>query len=229
MPDSFHTDSAPSGVDAALASRLARGVHALGLDLSADQQARLLIYLNELQRWDRVYNLTAIRDLGEMVTRHLLDSLTVMPYLYDGARILDVGTGAGLPGLVLAVANPQHHFTLLDSNGKKTRFLHHVYPMLGLTNVAVVHSRVETYQPDQPFEVVLCRAFASLGDIVALTAPQLASQGRILAMKGGLDPQELATVPAGWQVHVHRLDVPDLDAQRHLLELTPPATKAKKT
>ena len=193
---------------------LAAHCEALGLTLPAETLARLLQYRDELAKWNRTYNLTAIRDPQEMVTRHLLDSLAVLPFVGEGDT-LDVGTGAGIPGIILAVSRPQQSFTLLDSNGKKTRFVRQARRELGLDNVEVVHGRVEQYRkaPSQ----IICRAFASLSDMLALMTSIMTDNTRLLAMKAASTEDELATLPAQWQGHHHTLTVPGLDEPRTLV------------
>lgn len=197
-----------------LANTLARGIEALGLSLSDDQQRLLLNYVDLLVKWNQSYNLTAIRDPQEMVIRHLLDSLAVLPFVGEGDT-LDVGTGAGIPGIILAVSRPQQSFTLLDSNGKKTRFVRQARRELGLENVEVVHGRVEQYRkaPSQ----IICRAFASLSDMLALMTPMMTDNTRLLAMKAASTEEELATLPPGWKGHHHSLQVPGLDEPRTLV------------
>ncbi|MCB1731766.1 MAG: 16S rRNA (guanine(527)-N(7))-methyltransferase RsmG [Halieaceae bacterium] len=200
-------------------NRLQRGCDALGLQCDAGQRQQLLAYLQLLHKWNAAYNLTAVRDPAQMVTRHLLDSLAVAPHLPAGNAI-DVGTGAGLPGVPLAILFPQRQFALLDSNGKKTRFLFQVKTALSLDNMQVHHQRVESFQPSGYYDVVLSRAYASLRDMVSSCRHLLAPGGRFLAMKGSLDPGELDQVAASCEVlAVHALAVPGLDEQRHLLEL----------
>ena len=206
-------------MDTSLENRLQRGCDALGLQCDAGQRQQLLAYLQLLHKWNAAYNLTAVRDPEQMVTRHLLDSLAVAPYLPAGNAI-DVGTGAGLPGVPLAIVFPQRQFALLDSNGKKTRFLFQVKTALSLDNMQVHHQRVESFQPSGSYDVVLSRAYASLRDMVSSCRHLLAPGGRFLAMKGSLDPGELDQVAASCEVlAVHALAVPGLDEQRHLLEL----------
>jgi len=179
----------------------------------------LLAYLALLVKWNRVFNLTAVREPEDMVQRHLLDSLVVLPWI-QGARLLDVGSGAGLPGIPLALALPDLQVVLLDSNGKKARFLRQAKLELGLTNIDVAEARVEAYAPDEPFDLICSRAFAQLDVFISMTDALLATDGRWLAMKGRLDDSELAAIdPADFKVRTHRLRVPGLDAERHLVEV----------
>lgn len=206
-------------MNAGLASQLERGCDALGLALDAGQLARLLSYLDLLIKWNRAYNLTAVRDPSQMVIRHLLDSLAVAPHL-AGRELIDVGTGAGLPGVPLAIMFPQRKFGLLDSNGKKTRFLFQVKTDLCLDNMLVHHARVESYQPQGLYDAVLSRAFASLVDMVVGCRHLLVPDGCFLAMKGAFPSEELGAVSSLCEVRaVHLLKVPGLDEQRHLVEM----------
>lgn len=198
------------------------GLEALGLALSERQRELLIAYLELLAKWNRAYNLTAVRDPKAMVVRHLLDSLAVAPHLdpEDGGvlRVLDVGTGPGLPGIPLAIAFPQSTFFLLDSNGKKTRFLTQAKAELGLANVTVIESRVEEFHPDVLFDVVTARAFASLSEIVTGCRRLLAPRGRIVAMKGAVPEAELAALPGDLRAEVIALRVPGLEHEaRHLV------------
>lgn len=180
---------------------------------------RLQAYLQLLQRWNKVYNLTAVRDPAKMQLLHIDDSLSVAPYI-RGETCLDVGSGAGLPGIPLAIVQPERRFTLLDTNGKKTRFMQQAVLELGLQNVEVVHARVEVWLPAQPFDAVISRAFASLNDFVTSTGKHLREDAILYAMKGRYPESEIAELPAGWRmVADRRLHVPGLDAERHLLEL----------
>lgn len=200
-------------------TRLAPGLKALGTALPAGGEARLLAYVELLARWNQAYNLTAIRDPGEMLTKHVLDSLAVLPFVAAGP-CADVGTGAGLPGIPLAIARPEVRFTLLDSNGKKTRFVTQAVAELKLGNVDVVQARTEAWEPVEPFPQVLSRAFASLADFAKLAGGLAAPSGRLLAMKGADPREEIAALPAGFRlVAVHPLKVPGLDAERCLVEL----------
>ncbi len=198
---------------------LTDGLTALGLVLDMEQQEKLLAYVALLYKWNKTYNLTAVRDPLEMVGKHLLDSLAILPHLH-GPRILDVGSGAGLPGIPLAIAAPRLELTLLDSNSKKTRFLVQAKGELGLSNLSVVHSRVEQFRPERLFDTVTARAFASLADMLAGTAHLLAPGGCLLAMKGEYPTEELAALPPGVEVReVIALTVPGLQAQRHLVRI----------
>ncbi|HSW51993.1 MAG TPA: 16S rRNA (guanine(527)-N(7))-methyltransferase RsmG, partial [Sulfuricaulis sp.] len=166
------------------------------------------------------YNLTAVRDPEQMVPRHLLDSLSVLPYL-QGPRVLDIGTGAGLPGIPLALARPDLEFTLLDSNAKKTRFATQALHELGLKNVAVVQERVEKFHPAEKFDTLIARAFASIPDMLAASRHLCAPHGRFLVMKGVFPQEELAAVTDGYRAEVKALTIPGLDAARHMVILTP--------
>ena len=193
---------------------LADGLTELGLSLDTRQQSLLLDYVALLHKWNRAFNLTAVRDPLQMVYRHLLDSAVILPWLSD-ADTLDVGTGPGLPGMVLAIARPEQQFTLLDSNGKKTRFVRQAVRELGLENVEVVQARVEQYR--NASAQVVSRAFASLPDMLALVGHLLAPQGRILAMKGALTDLEMAGITAPWQAETEILHVPGVAEPRHLV------------
>lgn len=206
-----------------VAERLAAGLAGLGTPLPANAAVLLSDYLALLARWNRAYNLTAVHDPAQMVTRHVLDSLAVLPFL-QGSRVVDVGSGAGLPGIPLAVARPEARFVLLDSNSKKTRFLHQVAASLQLANVEVVHARVQAYRPALRFSSVISRAFASLADFINEAGHLCAPDGRLLAMKGTYPAEELARLPTGFRmVEVIPLQVPGLAAERHLVCLAPDA------
>lgn len=208
--------------DPAAMRALLDGAAKLGVPLDAAAARALLKLLDELERWNAAYNLTAIRDRPSMLTHHLLDSLSVHAAL-RGTRIADVGTGAGFPGLPLAIVNPQRHFTLLDSNGKKIRFVAHAARSLGLGNVDAVHVRAERFTPPQPFDTVTARAFAALETLAESVAPLCVPGTRVLAMKGRRDESELAALPPGWSIErVEPLDVPGLGEARHLVVLQPP-------
>jgi 16S rRNA (guanine527-N7)-methyltransferase len=179
----------------------------------------MIAYLELLRRWNRSFNLTAVRDPLEMVPRHLLDSLAVLPYLTAGP-VLDAGTGAGLPGIPLAIARPDLAFTLLDANGKKTRFVRQAVLTLGLPNVDVVQDRLETYRPAQKFATIVTRALAATADLVRVTRHLCADGGNLLAMKGRTADEETAALDhAAVDAVVHRLSVPFLDGKRTLIEI----------
>ncbi|MBS0286481.1 MAG: 16S rRNA (guanine(527)-N(7))-methyltransferase RsmG [Proteobacteria bacterium] len=192
-----------------------QGIKAMSLTASALQISQCVDYLELLFKWNQRLNLTAIRNPQEMVSRHLLDSLSVMPYLH-GDRIIDVGTGAGLPGIPLAIMNPNLNFFLLDSNHKKQVFVSQVVKSLSLKNVQCVHSEVKAYQPTEKFSTIVTRAFAPLSLMLALTEHLLADKGRFLAMLGRLE-QETLSLPPGFEIeHMVSLRVPQENAQRHL-------------
>lgn len=200
---------------------LKQGATLLGVDLSDAQQEQLLAYLALLNKWNKAYNLTAVRDPAEMVSRHLLDSLSVAPHVeQSGSRWLDVGSGGGMPGIPLAILYPERRFTLLDSNGKKTRFLTQVKLELKLDNVDVVHSRVEQFEPEQAFTGITSRAFSSLADFANWTRHLGNSDTYWLAMKGVQPDDELQALPADFQLaRCLVLKVPGCQGQRHLLIL----------
>ena len=195
------------------------------LDLPADAQGKLLDYLDLLAKWNRTYNLTAVRDPADMVARHLLDSLAILPFVH-GRSLADLGSGAGLPGIPLAIARPDIAVTLVESNGKKARFLREAVRSLPLANVAVVQARVQ--DTTGAFDTITARAFASLPDMLAWGGHLLAPGGRWLALKGRADPAELGAVPQDFCVAaVHELHVPGTDGERCVVELRAlrPATR----
>ncbi len=199
------------------ATELEQGISELGLVLFAEQQAKLLQYLVLLEKWNQVYNLTAIRDLGKMVSAHLLDSLSVIPCL-SGEAMLDVGSGAGLPGIPIALARPDWEVTLLDSNHKKAAFLRQAVADLCLRNANVVCERVESWLAPREYDVIISRAFADLGEFASLAGRLLAPGGVLAAMKGLRPFEELEHLPPDYRVKdVMALKVPGLDAQRHLV------------
>jgi len=203
------------------ADTLMRGIDALGLDLPDGADTALLAYIDLMLKWNRVYNLTSVRNPAQMVTRHLLDSLAVLPYV-KGGRVLDVGSGAGLPGIPLAIAHPEWSVTLLDSNGKKTRFLTQAVAQLKLAQTEVVHARIEEYRPAGGFDTVVARAYSSVDQLCESVAPLLKSDGRLLAMKGVYPLAELEVAPSHFTVReVPKLEVPFLNAERHVVWLEP--------
>ena len=203
-----------------LEKRLQQGLREMGLELPPTAVEKLLNFLQLLDKWNKSYNLTAVRDPEQMVPRHLLDSLSVLPYL-QGPRVLDIGTGAGLPGIPLALARPDIEFTLLDSNAKKTRFITQALHELGLKNVAVAQERVEKFHPAEKFDTLIARAFASIPDMLAASRHLCAPHGRFLLMKGVFPREELAAVTDGYRSEVKALTIPGLDAARHLVILVP--------
>jgi len=208
-------------VTARHAEELSQGALELGVELSAQQHEQLLDYLALLIKWNKAYNLTAVRDPDEMVSRHLLDSLSVVPFVSEaGDNWLDVGSGGGMPGIPLAILFPERQFTLLDSNGKKTRFLTQVKLELKLANLQVIHSRVEAFTPAVPFSGICSRAFSSLEDFSNWTRHLGDGNTQWLAMKGVHPDDELQALPADFRLTAtHVLKVPGCQGQRHPLIL----------
>jgi 16S rRNA (guanine527-N7)-methyltransferase len=201
-------------------SRLSEGLVAMGIALDAAAQAKLVAYLRLIEKWNKVHNLTAVREPGQMVVLHLLDSLSVLPHVVAAKKLLDVGAGAGLPGIPLAIARPDLSVTLLDASHKKATFLRQARAELALPNVEVACERVEKWHPDTSFDIVVSRAFAELAEFVAQAKHLVAPGGAMLAMKGVHPFEEIARVPATHRVeNVVELRVPTLDAQRHLVLL----------
>jgi 16S rRNA (guanine527-N7)-methyltransferase len=206
---------------------LAAGARAIGVDLDGPHSERLLMLVDELEQANAQFNLTAIRDRPGMLAKHILDSLTLQPYL-RGERCADVGTGAGFPGLPLAVINPERRFTLIEATGKKSRFVQQTAQRLGCANVQVVNARAENYRPFELFDTVAARALSSLADFVAYAGHLCAPTGRLLAMKGKRPDDEISAVPKSFRVlAVHRLVLPGFGDQRHLVELVPAQANAR--
>ena len=209
------------------AELLTAGIDQLQMKLTDSQQISMIEFLQLLQKWNKAFNLTSIVQWRDMVIKHLLDSLSVSPWI-KGKTVLDVGTGAGIPGVPLAIANPQLHFTLLDTNGKKTRFIKQAVTELKISNITVVQSRIENFTSENPFDQIICRAYSAISKFVAQTEQLLHSDIQLLAMKGLLPQEELDELETDarlsslikvqeWQ----ELRVPYLDEQRHLVLLTP--------
>ncbi|MQR01050.1 16S rRNA (guanine(527)-N(7))-methyltransferase RsmG [Glaciimonas sp. GS1] len=206
----------------AMHATLLAGAEKCGVTLNQDQQQKLLAYLELLSKWNRTYNLTAIRDPEQMMTHHLLDSLAVIPAFRDAKNVLDVGAGGGLPGMILAIwalsAQPEMRVSMVDTVHKKTAFLTQVKAELMLTNVSVHTARVEQLQVKQKFDVITSRAFAELADFINWSAHLLADDGQFIALKGVRPEAEISNLPAGWVVtEIRPIVVPGLDAERHLI------------
>lgn len=200
--------------------RLAQLIAQTDLQVTEQQAEQLVGYVALLHKWNKAYNLTSVRDPHEMLVKHIMDSIVVSPHLH-GERFIDVGTGPGLPGIPLAIMNPDKAFTLLDSLGKRIRFIRQVIHELGIKNVTPVQSRVEEFQPEQGFDAVLSRAFASMNDMVSWCRHLPAEHGCFLALKGQFNQQEVAELPEWCSVtEVKSLQVPELDGERHLVVLT---------
>ncbi|MGB7193749.1 MAG: 16S rRNA (guanine(527)-N(7))-methyltransferase RsmG [Collimonas pratensis] len=201
---------------------LQQGAQILGIALDQQQQQQLLAYLSLLAKWNKVYNLTSIREPAQMMTHHLLDSLAVVPAFAAAENVLDVGAGGGLPGMILAIwaskAKPAMRVSMIDTVHKKTAFLTQVKAELGLSNVSVHTARVEQLQVAQKFDVITSRAFAELADFINWSAHLLTDDGQFIALKGIKPDEEIARLPAGWEVsEIRPLAVPGLDAERHLI------------
>lgn len=196
---------------------LESGIKQLNLPISETQINQLIKFIELIAKWNKAYNLTAVRNNNDMAKLHILDSLAILPHI-QGERIIDIGTGAGLPGIPLALCLPEMQFTLLDSNAKKTRFVQQAVLELKLKNVTVIHNRVEDYQPEIKFDAVLTRAFASLPDIIKLTSHLLNDNGVLLAMKGQIPETELQTV-SDYNCQIIPLHIPNVEAERCLLRL----------
>ena len=197
-----------------------KGAQEMGASLSDETIQTLVNYLSMLEKWNKAYNLTAIRDIDQMISLHLLDSLATLPFI-TGENIIDVGTGPGLPGMVLAICYPEKRFTLLDSNGKKTRFLTQVKMDLHINNVTVANERVEKHSHQGDYDHVISRAFASLQDMINWTLPLPKDTGNFLAMKGVYPSEEIAALPKEVNVIlVEPLNVPNVQAERHMVVMT---------
>lgn len=195
------------------------GASVQGIALEPEQAAAMLRLIAELREWNQRFNLTGITDPVDMVRKHLLDSLSVQPYL-RGTRIADVGTGAGFPGLPLAVINPGREFALIEATGKKARFVRHAADVMGLVNVEVIPARSEEWRGPAPYDIVLTRALGKLADFVRVAGHLCGAKGRLLAMKGRRPDAEIAALPSGWKVFaVHEVRIPGLAAERCIVEL----------
>jgi 16S rRNA (guanine527-N7)-methyltransferase len=216
-----------SARDPALALRLDSGLRELNRHLSSAAREQLLTYLEQLHKWNQAYNLSGIKNIQDMLDLHILDSLALAPYI-DANLIADVGTGAGLPGIPLAICFPEKQFRLIDSNSKKTRFIFQTSALLGLRNVEVVHSRAEDYESHPQVAIVTSRAFASLRDFVERCDHMLAGDGKFLAMKGLIPEDEIAALPARYAVeNIHPLSLPGSSHARHVLDIRRSAPPAK--
>lgn len=222
MPGQSATASAFSSAKIARYKKeLEKGAESLKLSLDESKIQAFVDYLALFHKWNQAYNLSAIRNPDDMPRRHILDSLSVLPYVQTYKKIVDVGTGAGLPGIPLAISMPDSHLSLVDTNGKKTRFLFQVVHSLGLKNVEIAHTRVEAWQVPDKFDAVICRAYSSLPGIVESCGHLLATEGKILAMKGVIPTDELREVEKHYIVeHVYALSVPGLEGERNLIVLT---------
>ncbi len=202
-------------------NKLSRLLDEAGISLTDHQKTQLVAYVDMLNKWNKAYNLTSVRDPNEMLVRHILDSIVVAPHL-QGERFIDVGTGPGLPGIPLSIVRPECQFTLLDSLGKRVRFLKQVQHELKLENITPVQSRVEAFPAEPPFDGVISRAFASLNDMVSWCHHLPAEKGRFYALKGVMPEEEIAQLPAGYSVEsAIKLKVPQLEGERHLVIIKP--------
>ena len=208
---------------------LATGARDIGIALDSSGAEALLELVDELELGNAKFNLTAIRDRPGMLRKHILDSLTLQRYL-RGGRVADIGTGAGFPGLPLAIVNPRRRFTLVEATGKKARFVEQTVLRLAVDNVQVEHARAENYRPFELFDTVVARALSSLADFAAYAGHLCAPGGRLLAMKGKRPDEEISALPKSFRVlAVHRLKVPGLDDERHLVELSTSRPKSSRS
>jgi len=201
-------------------AQLKSGLEKLEIEANEAQVASIIQFINLLLKWNKVYNLTAIRNAEDMVNLHILDSLSLLPYIKNAKTVLDVGSGGGLPGIPLAIFCPQTNFVLLDGNGKKSRFINQASIELKLSNVQAVHSRVEKYQADKAFDCITTRAFATISETIKLTDHLLAKNSTLICMKANTAESELSLVPEHFEKHVCELTVPGIDAPRTLAVLT---------
>lgn len=198
---------------------LSQGIAALSLNPSEENMAALLAYIDLLKKWNFTYNLLGANETGTLVSRHILDSLSINSYL-TGSLILDIGAGAGLPGIPLAILNPQKRFLLVDSNGKKTRFMFQAKLQLKLDNITVENCRIEHYQSKQQIDMVTCRAFSTLADAVTMLQPNFSNDCKLLAMKGHYPEDEISNLPPGFRVtQVIKLKIPGSDSPRHIIQV----------
>ena len=198
---------------------LQRGISSLSLHCNEEMLSSLLGYIDLLKKWNSAYNLLGSNELPLLVSRHILDSLSVAPYM-EGNLIADIGAGAGLPGIPLAILNPEKKFVLIDSNGKKTRFMFQAKTQLGLNNITIENCRVEHYQSIQQIDMVMCRAFSTLADALTMLQPIFSEQCKLLAMKGHYPEDEIARLPDGFELSKSiKLNVPGSESQRHLIEV----------
>lgn len=199
--------------------QLADGIKQLNLNIDEEKQELLLRYLEQLAKWNKAYNLSGIKDPGSMLTLHLLDSLSILPFISE-TSVLDVGTGAGLPGIPIAICKPKTEISLLDSNGKKTRFLFQAITQLSLKNTEVINNRVENYQSPKSVDIVVSRAYSSLAQFISQTRHLLGEKSKLLAMKGHYPQTEIDALPEGFKLlEVHKLHIPGEAGARHLLEI----------
>jgi 16S rRNA (guanine527-N7)-methyltransferase len=198
---------------------LQRGISSLSLNCNEEMLSSLLAYIDLLKKWNSAYNLLGGNESDSLVSRHILDSLSINPYL-EGNIIADIGAGAGLPGIPLAILNPDKNFVLIDSNGKKTRFMFQAKIQLGLDNISIENCRIEHYQSIQQIDMVMCRAFSTLADALTMLQPIFSDECKLLAMKGLYPEDEIARLPDGFELSKSiKLDVPGSESQRHLIEV----------